>query len=174
MSTRGYMGLKKDGELKGMYNHFDSYPSGLGKYLIEELNKINVDERVKKLNEAFDYIELVDEDKKPTKKQKEDCIKAGVTNFSVASRSEDDWYCLLREAQGEIGLYINKVIPYMINGNSFIEDTLFCEWYYIINLDTLRFEVFENDYTNRRGVKRGEFDLLDLKEEYLQDIENYY
>jgi hypothetical protein len=62
----------------------------------------------------------------------------------------------------------------MINGNSFIEDTLFCEWYYIINLDTLRFEVFENDYTNRRGVKRGEFDLLDLKEEYLQDIENYY
>ena len=38
MSTRGYYGIKKKGELKGSYNHWDSYPSGLGKDLVDELN----------------------------------------------------------------------------------------------------------------------------------------
>ena len=44
MSTRGYMGIQKKGELKGQYNHFDSYIEGLGKDIIKTLNRITRDE----------------------------------------------------------------------------------------------------------------------------------
>ena len=37
MSTRGYMGIQKKGEMKGQYNHFDSYLEGLGKEIIETM-----------------------------------------------------------------------------------------------------------------------------------------
>ena len=82
MSTRGYYGIKKKGELKGSYNHWDSYPSGLGKDLVDELNKIKKDDRLKVLNETFDYIKLIDSNTPPTEEQKEVCQKANVVDFS--------------------------------------------------------------------------------------------
>ena len=30
MGTRGFVGVKVDNTIKGSYNHFDSYPDGLG------------------------------------------------------------------------------------------------------------------------------------------------
>lgn len=170
MSTRGYLGLKKNGELKGMYNHFDSYPSGLGVSIIETLNEINSEERIKVLNDTYDFIQLVDEDSKPTKEQIKICKDSGVANFVVSTKSEDDWYCLLRETQGNLMVYIDKVIPYMLNGNDFINDTLFCEWYYIINLDTNKLEVHENNWNGNKDVKRLELDLLNLDSNSLLDL----
>lgn len=162
MSTRGYYGIKKKGELKGAYNHFDSYASGLGKNLVETINSINKKDRLKVLNETFDYIELVDSNITPTQEQKDTCVKANVVDLNVSNQNLDDWYCLLRKTQGDLSIYINKVIPYMENRNDFINDTLFCEWAYIINLDTNKFEIIYG-WENRR---KKEFDLLnlDLKE----------
>lgn len=170
MSTRGYLGLKKNGELKGMYNHFDSYPSGLGVSIIDTINKIDSKDRIKVLNDTYDYIQLIDEDSKPTKEQIKLCKDSGVANFIVSTKSEDDWYCLLRQTQGELQIYIDKVIPYMLNGNDFINDGLFCEWYYIINLDTNKLEVHENDWSEHKDVKRLELDLLNLDSSYLLDL----
>ena len=106
MSTRGYYGIKKRGELKGAYNHFDSYPSGLGKDLVETINKIKKEDRLKVLNETFDYIELVDSNIAPTQEQKDTCVKANVVDLNVSERSLDDWYCLLRKIQGNLDIYI--------------------------------------------------------------------
>ena len=168
MSTRGYIGIKKKGQLKGMYNHWDSYPSGLGKDLVEIINKIKVEDRIKVLNDTFDYIELVDENSKPTNEQIGVCVKANTVDLSVANRSYEDWYCLLRKMQGDLQAYIDKVVPYMLNGNDFINDSLFCEWAYIINLDTNKFEV----YTSGTHFE-SEFDLLDLNEDDIIDLEHY-
>lgn len=167
MSTRGYFGIKKKGELKGAYNHFDSYASGLGADLVKTINKIKKEDRLRVLNETFDYIELVDSNVPPTEEQKEKCKKANVVDLNVSNRSLDDWYCLLRKTQGDLGVYINKVIPYMENGNNFIEDALFCEWAYIINLDTNKFEVLYG-WENRT---KAEFDLLNLKVKDIIDLE---
>ncbi len=163
MSTRGYYGIKKNGKLKGTYNHWDSYPSGLGVELVEEINKIKKEDRIKVLSDTFDYIELINENSIPTKEQQDMCVKANVVDLNVSSRSLEDWYCLLRNTQGKLNCYIDRVVPYMSNGNSFLENTLFCEWSYIINLDTKKLEV----------NKIANFDLLDLKVEDMLDLEEY-
>ena len=36
MGTRGFVGFKQKGIIKGWYNHFDSYPSGLGEEVVEK------------------------------------------------------------------------------------------------------------------------------------------
>ena len=168
MSTRGYYGIKKKGELKGAYNHFDSYPSGLGQDLVKTINKIKKEDRLRVLSETFDYIQLIDSNIEPTQEQIEACKKANVIDLGVSNRSEKDWYCLLRKTQGDLSIYINKVIPYMENGNAFIDDELFCEWAYIINLDTQKFEVIYGWDIRQKA----EFDLLDLDLHSVLDLEH--
>lgn len=168
MSTRGYYGIKKKGELKGTYNHWDSYPSGLGKDLVDTINKIKKSDRLKVLDRTFDYIQLIDSSVAPTKEQIGICEKANIIDLSVGNRNVNDWYCLLRKTQGDLSYYIDEIVPYMENGNDFIDDELFCEWAYIINLDTQKLEVLHG--WNR---VKDEFDLLNLKVDDLLKLEKY-
>lgn len=171
MGTRGYMGIKKKGELKGSYNHCDSYFEGLGNDIIQSINNIPADKRIDRLNEVFDRIELVDEKSTPTSEQIDYCIENDLVNLSVSSKSTDEWYCLLREAQGKLNLYINNNIKYMLNGNDFLKDELWCEYAYIINLDTNKLEIYE--YGNSKLIMQR--DLLDLDyEDMLKEYEHYY
>ena len=62
-----------------------------------------------------------------------------VSNFNCLCT--DDWYCLLRHAQGDLNVYKNG-LRYMIDNHDFIKDSLFCEYAYIINLDTKRLEFY--------------------------------
>jgi hypothetical protein len=55
MSTRGFVGYKKNKKIKGWYNHFDSYPTGLGEEVFEKCLIHNVEE----LKSFFDRIEFV-------------------------------------------------------------------------------------------------------------------
>ena len=55
MSTRGFVGYKKNKRIKGWYNHFDSYPTGLGEEVFEKCVLHNVEE----LKSFFDRIEFV-------------------------------------------------------------------------------------------------------------------
>lgn len=168
MSTRGYYGIKKKNELKGCYNHFDSYPSGLGKWLAESINAIDEKDRLKVLNDTFYYIELIDENIAPSEEQIEKCKKAEVVNLNVGNQNINDWYCLLRETQGNIDIYINKVVPYMINGNDFLEDDIFCEWGYIIDLDNNTFNVYSMGKNLKCTLNLLDLDILDIL-----DLENY-
>lgn len=84
MSTRGLVGFYKGGVTKAMYNHSDSYISGLGKDAIDFLQKINLD----KLPEIFDGIEMIDEKSKPTDKQIFKCQCEGLINLNVSDKSE--------------------------------------------------------------------------------------
>lgn len=136
MGTRGAYGLYKKGETKVTYNHFDSYPSGLGEDLVQFLRQSNV----KELNDTFDRIELIDEQVKPTAEQIHHCKPW--TDLGVSEQSEDDWYCLLRGAQGGLEAYRDG-LKYMSDAKGFLEDSLFCEWAYVINLDENTFEVYE-------------------------------
>ena len=155
MSTRGYMGIQKKGELKGQYNHFDSYLEGLGKEIIETINKIPKVNRIAVLNEVFKNIILVNEDDKPTREQIDYCKEKGLVDLNVATQDINDWYGLFRNAQGRLDLYL-KGLKYMLNGNNFLKNDIFCEYGYVINLDENTLDIYTCGKLNYQA------DLLDL------------
>jgi hypothetical protein len=52
MSTRGYVGIRKNETDKGGYNHFDSYPTGLGESVLTFIK----DNTIESLNSIYDRI----------------------------------------------------------------------------------------------------------------------
>ena len=171
MGTRGAFGFYKNGQNKITYNHYGSYPSGLGEDLVQEIRATNV----KVLHEVFDRIQLVDKNKKPTKEQIENCKPW--TNLGVSMQSEEDWYCLLREAQGSIEPYL-KGLSYMNDSEDFMSDSLFNEWSYIMNLDDDTFEIYrgfnqdyqENRYATKKPDRSGYYAVRHLISFPLEDI----
>lgn len=177
MGTRGLIGFRKNGIDKLTYNHFDSYPEYLGKQVLEFIVGYRED-----LDSIFNNIVLVNETDKPTKEQIEECKK--YADLNVSTRSVEDWYCLLRQSQGNLRCYAQD-LKYMIDSHDFILDSLFCEYAYIINLDTNELEFWVGFQKapwkdNRYGCteKDGYFPckmvttypLGDIHEEQIDDI----
>jgi hypothetical protein len=138
MATRGIVGFTAEGQDHFVYNHFDSYPDGLGEDMVAFV--IN---KVAKNTELYRAMAAAMRDVSGTDPTPED-IKAcrEYTDLGVSNnQSTDDWYCLLRDTQGDpeailkCGLYENY--------NDFIYDSLFCEYAYVINFDTGMLEFYE-------------------------------
>jgi len=154
MGTRGAIGFRNSGRDYITYNHFDSYPGYLGNGLLGELAETNIPHL---LHIASNLI-LVSDDEgspKPTDIQVRECKE--YVNLTVASRDEYSWYCLLRGTQGTLKPYIAKGLRYMIDSSTFIYDSLWCEYAYIVNLDKNQFEFYKGlqlrlDPTNRYKV----------------------
>lgn len=133
MGTRGAYGFYKSGITKVTYNHFDSYPSGLGKNIIEFIKETSVEE----MNKIFDSIILVNEDDTLSFEQIKEVSKVIETEvYNIIS-----WYELLRPVQGDLGVY-KKGLRYMIDNAEFLKNSAFCEWAYIINLDENILEIY--------------------------------
>jgi hypothetical protein len=156
MGTRGAIGFRINGKDKVTYNHFDSYPTGIGVQVVEFLKNTGDAE----LMAMAKKIKMVKEDGKPTPKQIDTCIKAGMVDLSVSERSTADWYCLLRNAQGDLAAY--GKLGYMTDSKKFLLDSLFCEFAYIINLDTMELEFYKGFNrtagAGRYGSKRDKED----------------
>lgn len=152
MSTRGCYGFRKNGMDKLTYNHFDSYPECLGRVMVEFCKETSISE----LNEIFDKLILVSESAKPTVEQIKECKQ--YYNGNVGRQTVKDWYCLLRNAQGDLDAYKNG-LKYMIDNCNFIKDGFGCEYAYIINLDTEELEFWvggqnKPNIYNRYGVEK--------------------
>lgn len=138
MGTRGLSGFVIDGEVKAQYQQYDSYPTGVGYYVVAAIQsgKITPD--------AVRSIQLVDGDAKPTPEQVERLKQ--FSNTGVSTGQLDEWYVLLRETQGDLLAMIEAGA--MIDSSDFAADSLFCEWGYLVNLDTETLEVY-------RGFNQG-------------------
>lgn len=148
MGTRGLVGFYSNGETKAMYNHYDSYIDGLGADVIKFLRTIRLDT----LKDIVSKIKMVKENSKPSSKQISECKVEGTIDLNVGAQSETDWYCLLRNAQGNLFTYA-KGFPYMLDGQEFIKDSLFCEYAYIINIDTNELEVYVGFQKKKQSIK---------------------
>jgi len=138
MGTRGAVGFRIDGQDKLAYNHFDSYPDGLGKDVVEFVRGWLKDGR-DKMREAARRLRVVDTNVPPTAADKE--ALAPHADLGVSNGSLDDWYCLFRKLQGDLDGYLKAgVMPG--DGASFVGDSLFCEWAYVVNLDDFTLEVY--------------------------------
>lgn len=139
MGTRGTYGIRHKGRDYIAYNHFDSYPSELGRIMVETVGKL----QAVGLDEARKRVELMRVIDKKTKPTRTDVARlAKWTDLSVSNQSPSDWYCLTRGMQGDIMASLES--GYWPNDSSgFMRDSLFCEWAYIINLDDEVLEVYK-------------------------------
>lgn len=156
MSTRGVYGFYKNGEYKITYNHSDSYPEGLGEDVVKFIRETSIEE----MNKIFDKIILVDEDFPATQEQIEECIE--YASLNVASNKISDWYCLLRKAQGNLFAY-KEGLRYMIHSKGFLDNT-WCEWKYIIDLDSGVLEIHDGDTIT------GIFDLKEIPTDWIKKL----
>ena len=142
MGTRGAVGFVVGNKIKVSYNHFDSYPEGLGKDVVEFLRKVQTDKGLDTLKANAEKLVLVDQENKPTPALIKKYIK--YADEGVASQSLKDWYCLLRNAQGVEGLseVYQGNLEHMIDSNSFLKDSLFCEYAYIVDVDKMQLDLF--------------------------------
>lgn len=148
MGTRGAIGFRLNGKDKVSYNHFDSYPSGLGADVVEVLHKYTPFD----MRQVVAGIRLVQGDSKPTPEDIEAC--KSWTDLGVSNQSTDDWYCLLRQAQGDLDAFMQGGLRVMIDSHEFLGDSLFCEWAYIVNLDDETLEVYKGFNQNRKAAGR--------------------
>lgn len=132
MGTRGAVGFKYDGKRLLAYNHFDSYPEELGvsmlAYAADSCTEPAQQEAIK---QRLDQLEKVKEYQSPSPEEVRQLERAGVTPAKVGL--EQDWYAWLRDSQGQPGEYLR--IGFWPENNDFLEDGLFCEWAYVVNLD---------------------------------------
>jgi hypothetical protein len=147
------------------YNHWDSGPEWLGKKLMQEIR--TADATV--LREVSSRLQIVESEKRPTKKQLEGCYMYLRQEVEGAGRLEtyeemvlrlDDrnvggpgrhWYKVLRQTQGTFS-YVLAGLPFFI-GNAYFPHQSDCEWAYIVNLDTNQFEIYTGHWTPSRAAR---------------------
>jgi len=144
MGTRGSFGFRHNEQDVLAYNHFDSYPDGLGLDVLAFAVKYA--NQLPKLRELVVALQVVSLDMTPTPEQIVKC--APYTNLGVSRQSTDDWYCLLRECQGDLDKTLESgfVLECLDRG----------EYSYILNLDDATFEAYDGD------EKRGSWPLTAL------------
>jgi len=151
MGTRGALGVRLDGKDKVTYQQFDSYYSGVGQDTVDTLKEILADAKkgLPWLVKKAQSLKLVTEEKAPTAKQIEKLIK--YHNSDVSTGEKTEWYSLLRDTQGKIGEILE--CGFAIDNSDFLKESLWCEYAYIVNLDTNELEVYEG-FQKQVGVGR--------------------
>lgn len=149
MGTRGAVGFRINKEDKVTYNHSDSYPHGLGQDVLDFIKNNTLED----MKRAAYNLMMVNEEVEPTEQQIKECEPW--TNTSVSKQSVKDWYCLLRNAQGNLNAYIDG-LKYMNDGRDFLLDSLFCEYAYVINMDTQELE-FYSGFNKKALVRKGRY-----------------
>ena len=175
MGTRGIAGFRVDEQDKIHYIQFDSYPGGVGL----DVFKIVHSTSDKELVAMARRVTMISGKRKPSQKQIEHCLSfTGLADLGVSEQSVNDWYCLLRRAQGRLEWYKknetveqeiyaksgsnrvivkhntgNEPLKYMLDGGDFPASSLFCEWGWIINVDAKILECYKgfNENPNASG-----------------------
>lgn len=151
MGTRGCYGVRIDGKDYLTYNHFDSYPSVLGVDIIKEImQEQEANGNLDKWKEKARQLQKVKHTEPPSEEEKQKCMQ--YYDGNVGNQSPNDWYCLLRGAQGRLAPFLDLGI--IIDSSDFIRDSLFCEWAYIVNLDTDVLEVYQGYQKANHGKGR--------------------
>ena len=136
MGTRGTFGLRKNKKDYLMYNHYDSYPGCLGSEVVNFVRKVN---NFDDLAEKVKNLTVVKESDTPSP-----ALRKKYKKFTQYVSTGKDWYATLRALQGLEFLYavLHGEVEHIMLNNNFIRDSLFCEYGYIINLDTNKLEFY--------------------------------
>lgn len=151
MSTRGAIGFRIDGKDHIAFNHWDSYPSGLGADILKQLQTASVHD-LAALPDRVRNLILFTKDNPPSQDQ----ITAAEERAGIepSNMNIEEWLEVLQEGQGSLTPYITGEWPIMYDSHTFLLDSLFCEWAYIVNLDDGTLEVYKGFNTEPNGAGR--------------------
>lgn len=153
MGTRGLFGFHYKGKFYVAYNHFDSYPDGLGNDIIKEIKKAISNGTFESWKLKLENIKCIDEETPPTT---EDIQKLKpYTDLNVSTASTSDWYCLLRKCQGSLELILES--GYLNNHVKKDGKPYFQEFAYIVNFDTQKLDFYCGSKLSK------EFDIYNLE-----------
>ena len=149
MTTRSLTAVRINGEYKiAQFGNYDGYPTGQGLYALKFLTKEMKKEKfIKKLSQ----LRFANEDE-------EDAVYQKHFEFDGAN--------ILKHIQNGN----DKVV---VNNIEFAQDTILCQWGYLIDFDTNTFEIYSmahesNKYKDKE--KKAEFECLNLIKKY--DLNN--
>lgn len=121
MGTRGLLGFYFKGKFYVVYNHFDSYPSGLGVALLRELIAAVDANRLDEWASKLESLRIVSE---------------------TEETSEEDvgWYEKLHDCQGSFERVLAS--GYLLNALDTQGEPQWQEFAYIVNFDNQTFEFY--------------------------------
>ena len=146
MGTRGLVGFKVDGNYRGFYCQYDTYPSSLGASVVDFIRRhLSSHADIERMRENARKLIII-----PDGAQREAVPPELQRRYmrwyedQVSTKSPAEWYCLLRKLQGvevleaiysgELGHFPDRI--------DFGFDSLFCEHAYFLNLDEHALETF--------------------------------
>lgn len=119
-----------------IYNQFDSYYSGVGKDLLDEIKEMMEQDNFEEWLALFLQLKMVTEADIPTDEDIEKC--KDYYDSSVSSQRPEDFYCLLRKCQGSFKRVLQSGYA-LIQKDGSLENSLFIEYCYLLDFDEKNF-----------------------------------
>jgi hypothetical protein len=143
MTTQGLLGFRYNDKDRLAYNHSDSGPDILGLKVLKELRDVDNWDRVR---ERMDGLVTVPETRRLNENSAlaETEIRRYFPNLEY-SNDPKNYYDLYQPLQGTLKPYLDGKLMFMPDATDFIYNSLHCEWAYIANLDTEKFEVWKGN-----------------------------
>ncbi len=177
MGTKGAWGFRVKEKDKVTGVRWDSDPTGLGKSVITYVAITPIE----KIRAVASRIVLVNGYLTPPP----ELIKKYKKYSTNLSAFEPCYWDLLEKTQRDLFAY-NKDVEHMVNYSEFLNDSLFCEWAYIINIDSGQFEVYQGGnkdesapgrYARNKGSRdywgvalKKEIPLVDITRNRVNDL----
>jgi hypothetical protein len=140
MGTRNLTAVIKNGEpVIAQYGQWDGYPKGQGVNVYEFIKSAGVARLEANLDKAY----WADENELKAIYSKYETENGWMT-FERGQEFSEDYPSLTRDTCAgilELVASATDKVP-LVNEMAFIEDTLFCEWAYVIDLDTRELKVY--------------------------------
>ena len=168
MHSNGVFGFTKDNITKVTYNRSEIYPSVLGEVIIQYIKEHSDDQ----FNNLFSKIKLL------SKNDLEKPIKDFLTNDQMKYFLLNGYMHRYKPFETTSLFFLNNYfgIGYeifeknllILNAENFLLDSLFCEYGYIINLDTNKLEIWKGfqkrpNITNKYGTTANQYGYYPCK-----------
>jgi hypothetical protein len=153
MGSRGTIQIRLKNKTITLYVHWDSYPTGLGNDLVNDIKLLFTTHSLEELVLLLDNLKIVNYDMEPTDEDIK--LLEHYTDLSVSKQSTKDWYCLLRKCQGSLVKTIQS--GYALDHNDNTED-----YNYVLDFNDNAFYIAEYDNV---------FELDNIPEDWIEQLE---